>query len=140
MIVTITSVDERYARVVEGKATPDDIRRASRGFWEKLKGAFQRIPFARDAVALYHFITDEKADWSKRGPAALALLYFISPLDFIPDALPGVGFIDDAFVIAAAIKLLTGVLAQYHDRADDWLARGAEPEPEVVRDIEIVQH
>ena len=32
-----------------------------------------------------------------------ALLYVISPLDIIPDAIPGIGFIDDASIITAAI-------------------------------------
>lgn len=41
-------------------------------------------------------------------PAALAivvgaLLYVISPIDVIPDAIPVVGFIDDAAIITAAI-------------------------------------
>lgn len=41
-------------------------------------------------------------------PAALAivvgsLLYVISPIDIIPDAIPVIGFIDDAAIITAAI-------------------------------------
>jgi len=33
-----------------------------------------------------------------------ALLYFISPIDVIPDFIPVIGYIDDAFVIALTIK------------------------------------
>ena len=40
------------------------------------------------------------------GVADLALLYVISPIDFIPDFIPVVGFLDDAVVLALCLKLL----------------------------------
>lgn len=33
-----------------------------------------------------------------------ALVYVVTPLDLIPDAIPGVGFLDDAAVVAWAVK------------------------------------
>ncbi|HLU89870.1 MAG TPA: YkvA family protein [Cyclobacteriaceae bacterium] len=36
----------------------------------------------------------------------LGLLYFVLPLDFIPDFIPGVGYIDDLTVIVAIFKSL----------------------------------
>ncbi|WHY87858.1 YkvA family protein [Neobacillus novalis] len=36
-----------------------------------------------------------------------ALLYFVSPLDLIPDFLLGIGFIDDAAVIGYALKKIS---------------------------------
>lgn len=35
-----------------------------------------------------------------------ALLYFVNPADLIPDALIGIGFVDDAAVIAAVVRAL----------------------------------
>lgn len=35
-----------------------------------------------------------------------ALIYFVSPVDIIPDFLPVVGYLDDAAVVAACIKLV----------------------------------
>lgn len=35
-----------------------------------------------------------------------ALLYFLSPIDLVPDLLPAIGLIDDAAVIALALKLV----------------------------------
>lgn len=35
-----------------------------------------------------------------------SLLYFLSPIDLIPDIVPGLGFLDDAAVIALALKLV----------------------------------
>lgn len=42
-----------------------------------------------------------------------ALAYFLSPVDFIPDALPGVGLVDDATVIAVCLKLVKSDLEDY---------------------------
>ena len=42
-----------------------------------------------------------------------ALIYFISPVDLIPDVLPGVGYVDDAAVVAACIKLIASDLNEY---------------------------
>ena len=35
--------------------------------------------------------------------AIAAIIYFITPIDLIPDFIPGIGFLDDAAVIALAI-------------------------------------
>lgn len=42
-----------------------------------------------------------------------ALIYFLSPVDIIPDFIPGVGYIDDAFVIALVIKQIHEDLNNY---------------------------
>jgi len=42
-----------------------------------------------------------------------AILYFISPIDVIPDFLIGFGIIDDAAVISFAIKQLSGEIEKY---------------------------
>lgn len=42
-----------------------------------------------------------------------ALAYFLSPVDFIPDALPGVGLVDDAAVIAVCLELVKSDLEDY---------------------------
>ena len=42
-----------------------------------------------------------------------ALIYLLSPIDFIPDFIPGVGYIDDAFVIALVLKQVHEDLQNY---------------------------
>ena len=41
------------------------------------------------------------------------LLYVVSPLDLIPDALPGIGFADDAVVVGWVIKSVRGELDEF---------------------------
>lgn len=42
-----------------------------------------------------------------------ALLYVFFVLDFIPDTIPGAGYIDDALVISACIKLIRSDVEEY---------------------------
>lgn len=42
-----------------------------------------------------------------------ALLYWLAPADVIPDVLPVVGYVDDATVIAACLKLINDDLKEY---------------------------
>lgn len=42
-----------------------------------------------------------------------ALLYFINPLDVVPDFIPGLGYVDDAALIAWLLRSLAGDLDQF---------------------------
>lgn len=42
-----------------------------------------------------------------------AILYFLSPIDFIPDFLLGIGLIDDVFVIGLVLKQFHNDLQKY---------------------------
>jgi len=42
------------------------------------------------------------------------LLYFVSPIDFVPDFLPG-GLIDDAFVLSLIIRQIKTDLYKYKE-------------------------
>jgi uncharacterized membrane protein YkvA (DUF1232 family) len=49
------------------------------------------------------------------GAAALALVYVLSPIDAIPDIIPGLGYLDDATVLAFCLKLVESELARYKE-------------------------
>ena len=42
-----------------------------------------------------------------------ALMYFLSPIDFVSDAIPGIGYIDDVFVITTCLKLVGDDVEEY---------------------------
>lgn len=48
-----------------------------------------------------------------------ALIYFVSPIDIIPDVVPFVGHIDDAAVIGACIALVASDLDDYKKWRDN---------------------
>jgi uncharacterized membrane protein YkvA (DUF1232 family) len=43
--------------------------------------------------------------WLKLG-AVLIVLYVVSPIDLIPDFIPGIGWLDDAVLVPMAIRFL----------------------------------
>ena len=47
-----------------------------------------------------------KIPWKSLVLATGALVYFVTPVDLIPDVLAGVGFLDDAAVMAYVVKSL----------------------------------
>ncbi len=65
------------------------------------KGAYREVPYwAISAVAL-------------------ALLYVLNPVDVIPDMLLGVGYLDDATVVAFCLKLVQKEIEKYQE----WAAK-----------------
>jgi uncharacterized membrane protein YkvA (DUF1232 family) len=48
-----------------------------------------------------------------------SLLYLISPIDFIPDFIPGIGLIDDVFVIGLVISSASSDLDKYKKWKDN---------------------
>ena len=42
-----------------------------------------------------------------------AIAYFVSPIDLIPDVIPGLGYVDDAAVIAVCMKFIGSDLKEY---------------------------
>lgn len=60
--------------------------------------------------------------WYSLGIAVAAALYFVHPTDLIPDALPGVGHLDDVLVIALALRMVRKDMRAYIE----W--RGLNPE------------
>lgn len=62
--------------------------------------------------------------------AAAALVYFLNPIDLIPDALLGIGFVDDMAVVAAVVQAIRSDLDSFHAWEND---RGEIVVPSVER-------
>ena len=74
------------------------------GFWQKARKTLGRVPFTEDAVAAFHCATDSATPLPIRVTLFGALAYFVMPFDVIPDFIAGLGYTDDAAVLAAAIR------------------------------------
>jgi uncharacterized membrane protein YkvA (DUF1232 family) len=98
---------------------PDEKR-----FWAKLRRVVARIPFAEDVVAAYYCALDRHTPGYVRAVLFGALAYFLLPTDLVPDFLAGLGFTDDASVIAAAIAAVGSHLGPRHrEQARERLER-----------------
>ena len=94
-------------------------------FWEKVEKAapvLKRI--LKDQKDLYALFVDSIKGRYKLHPAITGiigggLLYFIVPLDLIPDYIPIVGLLDDFAVLSAIINSLQGELADYRKFKDN---------------------
>ncbi len=73
-----------------------------------------KVPFTKDAVSLYFCLIDSKTPLPVKGTIAAALVYFLAPIDGIPDFLPLIGFTDDAGVIAATLMTVASNITEEH--------------------------
>jgi len=53
------------------------------------------------------------APWSTIAAATGAVIYFVSPIDIIPDVIPVIGYLDDAIVIKLALDFSGDDLKKY---------------------------
>ena len=60
--------------------------------------------------------------WKVIAAIVAALVYFVSPVDVVPDFLPLAGYLDDALVIKLALDLARADLARY----SQWQAQQTE--------------
>jgi uncharacterized membrane protein YkvA (DUF1232 family) len=96
-------------------------------FWDKVKNAARAAgrELIEKALWLYYAVMD--SDTPKQAKLIIigALGYFISPIDFIPDFIPFVGYTDDLAVLAAAIMTVASHIKEMHkemasSRLKEW--------------------
>ena len=112
-----------FRRMLGHRCPPDrDEAYVKRAFWPKVKRVGAKIPFVKEAVALYFCAVDPETPLKAKGIAFAALAYFVLPFDAIPDAIAAVGFTDDASLIAMALLALGSKVTKDHlKRAQEWL-------------------
>ena len=88
----------------ERKEKEAEIEEVKKTFFDKVKAVAGRVPFVPDAVSMYYCMLDPRTPFWVKATVAGALLYFISPFDAILDAIPVVGYADDAIVVYVALR------------------------------------
>jgi uncharacterized membrane protein YkvA (DUF1232 family) len=84
------------------------------GFWDKIRQFGAKLPFLTEVIAMYYCAIDSKTPLAAKAIALGALVYFISPVDAIPDLIVLLGFTDDAGVIAAAVAAIGANITEEH--------------------------
>lgn len=95
--------------------TSEKMNYVEENLWEKLERVGKKISFAKDILALVRYMRDPLVSWHRKAIVVAALIYFISPVDAIPDIAPLVGYLDDLGVITAVLKFLGHELIPYYD-------------------------
>ncbi|HIK12879.1 MAG TPA: DUF1232 domain-containing protein [Oscillatoriaceae cyanobacterium M33_DOE_052] len=98
-------------RRFQQEAKPEDIAKIDNNIERMRQGAIEQI--WPKIQALVKMIRDPKAAWASKTLAIGALIYLISPLDAVPDIIPGLGLADDAAVIIAVFTTLAYQLDKY---------------------------
>jgi uncharacterized membrane protein YkvA (DUF1232 family) len=123
----------QWEPVAEEMSLPVPYARAERivktRFWWKVRAVLGRVPFMEDVLAAFYCATDPATPFRVKAVLTAAIAYFILPIDAIPDVLLGLGFTDDASVLAAAIAMVGSHIAPDHREA----AKRALLQPETKR-------
>ena len=111
-------------------------------FLRKLEAKLSEIPVAGKQLSmvpvlvslLKSYIKKEYQDIPVKSIIAVisALLYWILPADVIPDMIPGIGYIDDASVVAFCLKMIGDDLKDYQTWRDQ--KKGNEPKVETPKE------
>lgn len=91
------------------------MRFVEQNIWEKLANAGRKITFAKDIKALYYYMKDPFIGWHRKAIVVAGLIYFLVPLDAIPDFAPFIGFLDDLGIITSLLKFLGKELVPYYN-------------------------
>lgn len=90
------------------------------GFKKAMKNEHAISEVVNDLRLLFSLVKDYMSGAYRAIPygsivaAVAGILYFVSPVDFIPDFIPFVGYIDDVFVIGIVLKQIHSDLEKYH--------------------------
>lgn len=107
----IDAIDERAA------APPRGVREL----------AVESVAMAPNLVKLLARLSmDPRVPMRRRALVAAALAYVVSPVDLIPDFLPGLGRLDDLVLVSVAVdRMLSGadaqIVAEHWDGSEDAL-------------------
>jgi uncharacterized membrane protein YkvA (DUF1232 family) len=91
-----------------------DRQHTERRFWQKLRRHARRLPFVDQLLAAYFCAIDPATPLAARAVLYGALAYFVLPFDVIPDWILGLGFTDDAAVLAAAVRSILPHMKESH--------------------------
>jgi len=104
----------------------EDVAEASRDGLIKIREIENKIPrllkeIWEDIKMMIYMITDyikgnyKDVNWKTIAAVTGAIIYFLSPLDLIPDFIPIVGYLDDLTVIKIALNMVKDDFDKYKE-------------------------
>jgi uncharacterized membrane protein YkvA (DUF1232 family) len=123
LVLEVPAANDNLAAGIDA-VQPEDVDAVREGFWAKLAEARPRLgrlgkarDLAKNAVLLFEMLVDPsfKIPWRTAAGIVFALAYFISSFDLIPDAIPVLGFFDDALVVAEVVYMFSADIKRYEE-------------------------
>ncbi len=96
------------------EAYAEDSNQVEAGFWAKVRKTLGQVPFVEEAVAAYYCAIDRDTPLQVKAIIMGALAYFVLPTDMIPDFIVTMGFVDDAAVFYAALRVVAPHIKDDH--------------------------
>src|ERR1700749_3239048 len=92
----------------------EDRESVRKRFWLKIRKVAARLPFTEDLLAAYYCAFDKQTPRHVQAALLGAIAYFILPLNFAPDRLPGLGYTDVAAVLPPALRVVGSHITDDH--------------------------
>jgi uncharacterized membrane protein YkvA (DUF1232 family) len=73
---------------------------------EKLKKLVNQVKLLNELIRSYIDGSYREVPWVSIAMAVAAIVYFLAPIDLIPDVIPGIGYIDDIVVVRFALTAI----------------------------------
>ncbi|MCU0372466.1 MAG: YkvA family protein [Ignavibacteria bacterium] len=109
---TSEEIDEKKIdKVLEGENIADERRKKLDA--SKLLGFFKQIKLGYEMLKDYRSRKYTEIPWKTIALITAALLYFLNPVDFIPDFMGFIGFTDDAIVLSLVFNAMRKDLIKY---------------------------
>lgn len=81
----------------------------------RLAGVFKDLKNLLQLLSAWARGEYRAAPWSSILAALAAVIYFLNPLDILPDVIAGAGLVDDAFVLSAVFSSIKNDLKKFND-------------------------
>ncbi len=105
--------DEKLSGIISGEGKINS--RTYKLDLKKFKKFISQIKLAMSLIKDFKAGRYTDIPWRSLAMIAAAILYFINPMDLIPDILPVFGYGDDAMLFAAVFKSIQSDLEKYGD-------------------------
>jgi uncharacterized membrane protein YkvA (DUF1232 family) len=99
--------DEKIALLEKEGSKLGAEERVKREFLSYFKKVEDKISFGSQLEKVYDLLVSGKLTKRDKAIVIGALIYFINPIDLIPDFTPFIGYVDDMAVLALAFRYLS---------------------------------